>query len=344
MKRLYILTLCSLGLSMIIFFLKNRQPFTIAASKNPVIPKTWLQTGKDPLTPAKDIRPADQTFLTFPEWFLVFSPEEQANYFRQHTATTFPYMTHTGQIWKSYRIVNQQIKGNFPTNRGYHFMIWVIGVSTTVEYTIKSGYETIIGRLTDTRQPITEEDRFNARYTQDYVDFIKDHPWYEFDFKSRLKDLWKNTSYTGPNFLRKWERKYILTCELSIKYVYGKLIGLGTKQVYEQALPTTAVVLNDDSLHYLPRYNKFAPAALELAQKGHRFKEIAGNNTAILITVLVPAGNATGFDNAITLFVQPVSSAPSIKRVAIATPVPSLSEVLLQLEKDHIQVEHVFDF
>ncbi|SFD16219.1 hypothetical protein SAMN05518672_101818 [Chitinophaga sp. CF118] len=338
------LTLCSLGLSMITFFFKNRQPSTIPASKDPVIPKTWLETTKNPVTPAKDIRPADQTFLTFPEWFLVFSPEEQANYFKQHTATSFPYMKHTAQIWKSYRIVNQQIKGNFPTNWGYHFMIWVIGVSTTVEYTLKSCYETIVGRLTDTKLAITEEDQFNARFTQDYVDFIKDRPWYEFDFKSRLKDLWKNTSFSGPHFFRKWERKYILTSELSIKYVYGKLIGIGTKQVYGQALPTTAVVLDDDSLHYLPRYNKFAPAVLALAQKGHSFKEIAGNNSAILITVWVPAGNGTGFDNAITLFVQPISSAPSMKRVAIATPVSSLSEVLLQLEKEHIQVEHVFDF
>jgi len=338
------LTLCSLGLSMTIFFLKNRRPSTIPAGKGPVIPKMWLETTKNPVTPAKDIRPADQTFLTFPEWFLVFSPDEQARYFRQHTATTFPYMTHTAQLWKSYRIVNQQIKGNFPTNWGYHFMIWVIGVSTTVEYSIKACYETVIGRLTDTRRAITEEDQFNARYTRDYVDFIKDRPWYEFDFKSCLKDLWKNTSFTGQHFFRKWERKYILTSELLIKYVYGKLIGIGTKQVYGQALPTTAVVLEDDSLHYLPRYDKFAPSVLELARNGHRLKEVAGNNSAILITVWVPAGYATDFDNAITLFVQPISSDPSMKRIAIATPVPSLSQVLLQLEKDNIQVEHVFDF
>lgn len=329
---------------MSIFFLKKRQPSTIPAGKGLVIPKEWLVINKTPLTPASDIRPADQTFLTFPEWFLVFSPDEQASYFKQNTATTFPYMTHTSQIWKSYRIVNRQIKGNFPTNWGYHFMIWVIGVSTTVEYSMKACYETIVGRITDTRQPVTEEDRFNEKFTQEYVDFINDRPWYEFDFKSRLKDLWKNTSMSGPHFFRKWERKYILTSELLVKLVYGKLIGIGTKQVYGQALPTTAVILNDDSLHYLPRYNRFAAAALELAQKGHRFKEIAGNNSAILLTVWVPAEHTTIFDHAQTVFTQPISSYPSMKRVAIATPVASLSEILIQLEKDHIKVEHVFDF
>ncbi|MDR6569407.1 hypothetical protein [Chitinophaga ginsengisegetis] len=44
-----------------------------------------------------------------------------------------------------------------------------------------------------------------------------------------------------------------------------------------------------------------------------------------------------------TVFVQPVSSFPSMKRVAVATPVPMLSEVLLQLEKQQVTVERVFD-
>lgn len=344
MKRLYILTLCSLGLSMGIFFLKNKQPSTIPAGKGLVIPKEWLVTNKTPVTPAKDVRPADQTFLTFPEWFLVFSPEEQAAYFKAHTASTFPYMTHTSQLWKSYRIVNQQIKGNFPTNWGYHFMIWVIGVSTTAEYSMKACYETIVGRLTDTGIPATSEDQFNARYTQEYVDFIKDRPWYEFDFKSRLKQLWRNTAAMGPHFFRKWERRYMLTSELLVKYAYGKLIGLGTQQVYGEALPTTVVVLDDGSQHALPRYHRFAGAALALAQKGHHFREIAGNNSAILLTIWVPADAPTAIPHAQTVFVQPVSSFPSMKRVAIATPVPMLSEVLLQLEKQQVMVEHVFDF
>ena len=80
-----------------------------------MIPKDWLITNKNPLTPKSDVRPADQTFLTFPEWFLVFSPEEQANYFKHTTSSSFPFMTHTAQIWTSYKIVNDQIKNNFPS-------------------------------------------------------------------------------------------------------------------------------------------------------------------------------------------------------------------------------------
>jgi hypothetical protein len=313
MRRLYILTLCSLAFAICIYYLKERKPTTIAAGEGLIIPKAWLITNKFPLTPKIDVRPADQTFLTYPEWFLVFSPEEQATYFKQHTATGFPFVSHTKQIWESYRIVNNQIKDNFPTNTGYHFMIWVIGTSATVEYLIKAWYETIIGRITDTRIPLTEEDKFNAKYTHDYVDFIKDRPWYEFDFKRRLKTLWTSTSLFDRNLSRKFERKYILTSELLVKYVYGKLIGLGTKQVYDAALPTTTVILESDSLRYFPRYDRFSNAAIEFAKKGHAFKEIAGNNSAILLTVLVQSHNKEKFENAQTIFVQPLSSDPKKK-------------------------------
>jgi hypothetical protein len=109
-------------------------------------------------------------------------------------------MSHTAQIWQSYKIVNDQVKNNFPTNTGYHFMIWVIGTSASVEYSIKAWYETIIGRITDTEAPTTGEDKFNAKFTQDYVAFIKDRPWYEFDFISRLKELWTSTSFMVTTF------------------------------------------------------------------------------------------------------------------------------------------------
>ncbi len=349
MKRLRILTLFSVLLAVAIFFFKKRAPTTLAAGEGLVIKKEWLAGNKQQQTPAKDVRPPDQTFLTFPEWYLVFSPEEQATYFKTNTASTFPYMSHTSQIWQSYKIVNDQIKDNFPPNPGYHFMIWVIGTSASAEYSVKAWYETIIGRITDTHDVITDEDRFNAQYTQDYVDFIKDHPWYEFDFKSRFGSLWSG-SFFGSHFLRKMERKYILTSELIVKTIYGKLIGMGTQTVYEAALPTTAALVEKDSLSYkeelmyLPRYDKFAAAALELADKGYSFKEIAGNTSAILLTILIPSDNCGCYENSQQVFIQPLSSDPSMKRVALAVPVQDLHKLLLSLNADKVKIEHVFDY
>ena len=344
MKRLHFLTICTIIIAALIFFYKKKTATTIADGQGLVIKKEWLITNKKPITLAKDVRPADQTFLTFPEWYLVFSPEEHANYFKHTTATSFPYLAHTKQIWESYYIVNEQIKDNFPPNEGYHFMIWVIGTSASIEYLIKSWYETIIGRITDTNEVKTDEDKFNAIYTQNYVDFIKDRPWYEFDFKIQLKNLFENTSFLGSNIFRKLERKYFLTSELIIKWGYGKLIGLGTSQVYDVALPTTTVLTNTNKIVNVSRYDKFNQEINKLAQNDENFKEIAGNNSAILLTILVKANYKEKSDNTQIVFTQPISSDLTMKRIAIATPVKNLSQLLLKLQKQNIKIEHIFDF
>lgn len=344
MKRLRILTLCTVLISALIFFYKKRMETTVAEGDGLVIKKEWLAINKDPVTTIKERRPADQTFLTFPEWYLVFSPEEQANYFKHTTATSFPFMSHTRQIWESYYIVNDQIKDNFRPNKGYHFMIWVIGTSASVEYCVKAWYETIVGRIADTKEVTTAEDKFNAVFTQDYVNFIKDRPWYEFDFKTRLKSLWTDCSFSGNNFFRKLDRKYILTSELLVKWVYGKLIGLGTKQVYEEALPTTTVITNNYEVINLPRYDKFNQAAIELALQGKSFNEIAGNNSAILLTILAASTFDEKFENTQRVFTQPISSDLTMKRIALATRVTDLHKLLIQLNKQNAKIEHVFDY
>lgn len=361
MKRLRILTLCSVFMALAIFLSKKKKPSTIATGDGLVIKKEWLTENKNPVTPKEYCRPADQTFLTFPEWYLVFSPDEQAQYFKHTTATTFPYTIHTAQIWQSYKIVCDQIRDNYVYNGGYHFMIWVIGTSASVEYTIKAWYEKIIGRLTDTYRAVTDEDKFNATYTQHYVDFIKDRPWYEFNFKNELTALYKTTSIVDKYFFRKMERKYILTSELIVKIVYGKLIGLGTASVYDAALPTTEVLVdslasnigslklintyeNKMALISLPRYHKFNDAICNLAQQGFTFKEIAGNNSAILITVLAPENTNITYKNCQTVFVQSISSQRQMERIAIAVPVKDLNTLIIQLENEKIEIEHIFDF
>jgi len=173
----------------------------------------------------------------------VFSPAEQADYFKTRTSTTFPYLKHVDQMWGGYDVMYHQIKGNYPFNTGYHVMI--IAGSTTVEYDIKSFYETIIGRMTDTKagEEMTAEDKFNADYEHSYVKFIEDLPWYEYDYNHQLKELSSNTSFAGPHLIRKLERRYYLTTELMVKSAYGWLIGLGTKSAYGTASLQTGACL-----------------------------------------------------------------------------------------------------
>jgi len=365
MRRLRILTLIALLLAIITFTVKNRKPSTVPVGKGLLVDKAWLSTNPHLLTPKASVRPSDQTFLTYPEWFLVFSPAEQADYFKTHTSTTFPYLKHVDQMWSGYGVVYDQIKGNFPFNTGYHVMIWVIAGSTTVEYGIKSFYETIIGRITDTNphEEMTAEDKFNADYEHSYVKFIEALPWYEYDFNHQLKSLWSNTTFSGPHLLRKLERRYYLTTELLVKSAYGWLIGLGTKSAYETASLQTAVVMdklppgldttgfvhnvkvlpNGTVLANLPRYAEFNTAVSELAQNGVSFTEIAGNTGAIMLTVLTDKSlNGTGDYK--LLFTQPIFTRRGLNRVALVTTVGNLSTTVKTLLDHKVTIEHVYDY
>ncbi|WP_035053116.1 hypothetical protein [Andreprevotia chitinilytica] len=322
-----------------------------------------------PFTPTADRRTEDQTFLTFPEWFLVHSPAEYAAYVgKDRPISDFPFWGHIGQLWGSYAKVTEATKP-YAFNFGYHVMIMVIASSTTVEYGLRSAYETLIGRLSElTRsdEP-TAEDRYAAHIAQDYVDFIRRLPWYQYDFVAALKGVWQDTGYGGPNLIRKWERKYALTTEYGIKAVYGYLIKLATGAAYDVAALNTIVVLdhapvrppadlpdykplkalpNNEQLASLPRYEAFKVYSAALAKQGVNFAEIAGNgpNAKLLITVLsprswetLPAGNSV-------LFVQPVLTDPARKRVALVTTVAGLGDTLRSLAKGGIEVEHVYDY
>ncbi|MBV8388534.1 MAG: hypothetical protein JO080_01905 [Mucilaginibacter sp.] len=363
MRRLRILTVIAVLLAIVVFLIKNRKPSTVVAGKGLLVDKAWMITNQHPLTAQKDVRPPDQTFLTYPEWFLVFSPAEQADYLKTHTSTTFPYLKHVDQMWKGYHVMYNQIKGNYPFNTGYHLMIVVITGSTTVEYGIKSFYETIIGRITDTKEAITDEDKFNAGYEGSYVKFIEDLPWYEYDFNHQLKSLWSNTSLTGPYMFRKWERKYYLTTELMIKSGYGWLIKLATKSAYETALLNTSVVteklpvdlhnypeisnakhLPDGSIMMdLPRYARFKQSAGKLAGDSVSFKEIAGNTGAILLTVITK-DTSIKQENTKQLFYQPIYTKPGLNRVALVTTVSHLNEAIMELIENKVVIEHIYDF
>lgn len=366
-RRLKILTYCSVVLAALIFIYDYSTPTTIRGGKGLLVNREWLRNSPSGGTPAEHVRPPDQTFLTYPEWFLVFGPNEQADFFQTHTSTKFPFMTHVRQLWEGYGVIYSQLRGNFPFNGRYHLMIMVISTSSTAEFGLKAVYETLIGRLTDTRdgEQLTDEDRFNARFARDYVDFLGTAPWYQFDFKSRLGKLWSETPLFGPHPLRKWERKYILTTELAVKTVYGWLIGLGTKTAYEAPKPTTAVLIeglpagvsaklpevkilkelpDKTTLVTLPRYAPFVTNICALVTAGCKFTEIAGNTSAILITVLAPRSWAAHSEDFKTIFTQTIPTQSDTNRVALATPIGRLHQTLKQLDDQKITIEHVYDF
>lgn len=309
--------------------------------------------------PAADRRGEEQTYLTFPEWFLVFSPAEYAQMLRARPSSEFPWFGHISQFWDAYRHVFRATR-KYPFNSEYHIMISVIGVSTTLEYALKGSYETLIGRLTEltTTTNATPEDRLAAKQARDYVDFIRVRPWYEFDFIAPLHALWADTPWWGPHALRKWERRYLLTSEWTIKAGYAWLLEKATHSSFDLPSDETLVVvhglpdnidaalpalrriknMDDRSLIAIPRYQAFTDYAQSLARRGSQFVEIAGNRGAILTSLIAPSTSSVP-PGATILFRQPIVTRPGYERRIMEVRVDRLSGVMREQD-----IEHVFDF
>jgi hypothetical protein len=291
------------------------------------------------LTPVEHRRGEEQTWLTFPEWYLVHSPAEFARYTTaQRPSSQFPFLGHVGQLWSSYAQVIRSTRDK-TFNAGYHVMIVVIASSTTIEYGLRAAYEVVVGRLGELtrRHGPTAEEKLSAKVAQDYVDFIRVQPWYDFDFWTPLRAVWRDTGWSGDDVVRKWERKYALSTEYLAKGLYGWVIRKATHASFEAPQLTTAVVVDrwvdriagswpemkrvstfrdGGELVLLPRYEAFRGVATALARSGANFVEIAGNPRAakILVSVLVNSAWQPDAPGVQTLFEQPVLTEPGRKR------------------------------
>ncbi len=318
------------------------------------------------ITPTEQRRGEDQTFLTFPEWYLVHSPAELAHFLAlQRKPSEFPWAGHIAQFWQGYRAVAHETR-DYPFNAGYHLMVSVIGSSTTVEYGLRSAYESTVGRLAEASSDgrPTAEEQLGARIADAYVDFIRIDPWYLFDFVSPLRELWAATPAMGNNLLRKWERRFALSTEYAVKAGYAWLIKQGTQSIYEAARPVTAVLLDrapaplprnllelrrldsgsEAVLVSVPRYRAFMAYAQALAEQGLAFREIAGNRGPIVASVIERSDAAPPRAPLRAIFVQPILTQPGWERRVIALPVADLAPQLRRWRAADVQIEHLYDY
>ena len=80
-----------------------------------------------------------QTFLTVPEWYLVFNPKEYADYLEEgNNPSDFPFYASIDEYWTLYDRSMKLVSAAYDDNEEYNTMLKVIGVSVTMEYTVKS--------------------------------------------------------------------------------------------------------------------------------------------------------------------------------------------------------------
>ena len=313
-------------------------------------------------------RAEDQTYLTYPEWYIVYSADEYGAFIEKNRPSGFPYFGAVGQYWRIYFQTCAVTRDTYSFNVGYHFSNLITGVSFSIENLVKGVYENTVGRLSEALSsgevPTTDEDAYARKVAVEFGAFIHTIPWYEFSYGDKLRGLWAETSGWGGDPVRKWERKLSLTFEYGVKALYGWLIRGGTQAAYEpekleiQAWAdgvTPAVLAAEPELHVIksigggsaivsiPRYEAFTQMVPKLTQKGVRFVEIAGNDD-ILITAFAPKAWLYTLPQGHYMFAETVLTEPELKRVAISVPVKELHLVLAGLEAEGVQLEHIYDY
>ena len=313
------------------------------------------------------LRNEGQTFLTLPEWYIVFSAEEYARHLARARPSDFPYFASNGQFWQLYRRMFGRTRESYPPNSEYHTMNMVIGLSYSLENVIKGVYENTIGRVSEWFACEGEyalcnaEDVHAAKVAAEYDTFIRTYPWYEFPYGQKLKALWQLDTSKNQSWVRTAERRLFLSLEYGAKALYAGAIGYASHSAFgveelttltwltrneAQPLPKGArsvARFGDQELAYLPRYEGFRDALLELSSHGIELREVAGNDH-IALTFVVPRGLPLGKQDGEVSARWPVLTEPKQERVLLFMPVASLSATVERLRARGARLDHVFDF
>src|SRR5215207_834163 len=90
-------------------------------------------------------RKLDNTFFTFPEWYIVYSFEDFGRFLDKASESQFNYLGHITGFWKSFCTINRALPATGESLTEVKTMIYVIGISYSAEYAIKGLYENTVG-------------------------------------------------------------------------------------------------------------------------------------------------------------------------------------------------------
>ena len=307
-------------------------------------------------------RTEESTFLTYPEWAIVYAAREYAGQLRTNRESSFPYLAYAGRYWQDYAVMIEASDA-YPFNFSNHLMLVVIGTSHTIEHLLQGAWENTIGRLTEAASAPTAEDAYQAAAAAEYAAFLDQTPWYRFDYKDKRAGLWAIPAATSPGgAFRSWERKLAFSLSYRFKEFYAGLINQGLDSTSAPALldihvwakgpqpafaaePTLRIERDfgpDGLVFVTPRYQVFTDMVPRLISRGATFSEIGGNGL-ILATVLTQ-GEPHLPNGLQSLFSYALPARADIWRTGIALPVATLHLTLPALSVSGAGLEHLYDY
>jgi hypothetical protein len=321
-------------------------------------------TDRAPPAPRYDLggaewrRAAGDSFLTYPEWFIVHAYEDMAGVARQASESSFDYLASIAGFWRSLCNATREAARTGAATADQKTTNYVIGISFTAEMAVIGAYERTIGALTAwARGPRrTPEDEFALRVAEDYSTFLRQVPWYEYPFATELSRLWEETPYGEVSVIRSTERRAWLSALYGGRAAYAVAIG-ALAGAAPAALRIRSVIMGGDpeadpritilrrfddgaTLIETPRYRALTQILAGIAQRGGEVREIAGN-PRILVTVLAPDGVALPGD---PVFALPIQSRPGWRRLGLDVTPPDLTRLMRDAAAAGASFEHAYDY
>lgn len=311
-------------------------------------------------------RGEDQTYLTIPEWYIVFNADEFGYFLQEGNTSQFPWFRAINQYWETYYTVCRQTGDVYPFNGRYQQILLIIGPSFTVENSIRAIYAKTVGLAAETTNfsGPTAEEIFYQQVQAEYGTWLHTVPWFKFPFQERRQQFWRDTSMVDRGMIRKWERKFAISTEYLIKSVYGHFINQGAEASFGEIpletflwvdgfdktmldtqpdLKLYKTLENGEAIVSVPRYEQFTVVVPQLADAGLQFLEIAGNDE-IAMAILVPQAWEYDLPAGDLFLEQTYLSQPELKRLVVTVPVEQLHAVLLEIAEQDITLEHLYDY
>lgn len=309
-------------------------------------------------------RKLNNTFFTFPEWYIVYSFEDFGRFLDRSSESQFGYLSHIFGFWRSFCTINRAVPATGESLTEVKTMIYIIGISYSVEYAVKGLYENTIGRAFEwiRGNKLTPQDEFGRAVLQDYAAFLYTIPWYKYPFREKLDGLMAITAAT-PSRLRSWERDFALGAEYFIKVGYASLIqkaldagGDNEPRDIMFVVATSPQALAKEprikpiraldaqwQLVQAPRYKAFGEILQGLLDQGIGLAEIAGNHD-ILITVIAPDAAKLDIKGTMELFSLELDAQPGFRRAGLKARIDQLVDINRELKAKGAAIEHFYDY
>lgn len=311
------------------------------------------------ITDAASARREANTYLTYPEWHIVYAYDGLAETLKHGDEYAFDYISSVVGFWRSSCALMEVADGHGGADWSTRSMIHTIGVSFTLEMALKGLYEETFGRATALLRGAkkTPQDQVVATMAIDYSAFLRQTPWYRYPFTREARKLW---DAPFSSIVRGWERRLGIGAEFYGKSAYAQLIavaaaadpapltirsivsGLDRKALSAIDGVTIVGARGKDLEIETPRYDLFTKILVAIAQRGGTVVEIAGNDDIMATLTVAPKTTVPAAPGHVILRMP--RSGFTGERLLVDVKVKDLAPFLKSHPLGDPGLEHVFDY